>query len=76
MSAAAISFNLLMAIPPLMIFLFTLVPYMLIARREFNRELLLLVRDITPNQIRTGLAEEFIRDFTRPRGGLLLSDSC
>jgi len=68
--AAAISFNLLMAIPPLMIFLFTLVPYMPIAK-EFNRELLLLVKDITPNQNTYRLAEEFIRDFTRPRGGLL-----
>lgn len=68
--AAAISFNLLMAIPPFLIFLFTLVPY-LPGQRDFTKELLGLIRDLTPNRDTYVWVRDFMDDFTKPRGGLL-----
>ena len=68
--AAAISFNLLMAIPPFLIFLFTLVPY-LPGQQDFVRELLRLIRDLTPNRETYIWVKDFIVDFTKPRSGLL-----
>lgn len=68
--AAAISFNILMAIPPFLIFLFTLVPY-LPGQKDFTNELLRLIRDITPNRDTYVWVRDFISDFTRPRSGLL-----
>lgn len=68
--AAAIAFNILMAIPPFLIFLFTLVPY-LPGQKDFTRELLGLIRDLTPNRDTYVWVRDFIDDFTRPRGGLL-----
>ncbi len=70
MRAAAISFNLLMAIPPFLIFLFTLVPY-IPGQRHFTQELLTLIEDLTPNQETYIWVRDFIIDFTKPRGGLL-----
>ncbi len=69
--AAAISFNLLMAIPAGMIFLATLIPYMPFSTR-IKEELLLLTRDITPNQNTYIMVSEFLEDFLEtPRSGLL-----
>jgi membrane protein len=68
--ASAISFNMLMAIPPFMIFLFTLVPY-LPGQKNFTHELLRLIRDITPNRDTFIWVRDFINDFTKPRSGLL-----
>ncbi len=69
--AAAISFNLIMAIPAACIFIFTLVPYLPIAK-EFNTELLRLTKDLTPNQNTYRFVKEFLDDFfTRSRSGLL-----
>lgn len=68
--AAAISFNILMAIPPFLIFLFTLVPY-LPGQQNFVRELLSLIRDLTPNRETFIWVKDFIEDFTKPRSGLL-----
>ncbi|MCC6287010.1 MAG: YihY/virulence factor BrkB family protein [Chitinophagaceae bacterium] len=70
MRAAAISFNLLMAIPPFLIFLFTLVPYMP-GQKDFTKELLGIVKDLTPNHDTFKWVKEFIEDFTKPRSGLL-----
>lgn len=70
MRAAAISFNMLMAIPPFLIFLFTLVPY-LPGQKDFTKELLHIVRDLTPNHDTYRWVSDFITDFTRPRSGLL-----
>lgn len=70
MRAAAISFNILMAIPPFLIFLFTLVPY-LPGQENFSRELLRVVRDLTPNRDTFIWVRDFITDFTKPRSGLL-----
>lgn len=69
--AAAISFNFIMAIPAACIFLFTLVPYLPIAKM-FNSELLRLTREITPNQSTYLFIKDFLDDFFgRQRGGLL-----
>ncbi len=68
--AAAISFNLLMAIPPFLIFLFTLVPY-IPGQRHFTQELLTLIEDLTPNRETYIWVHDFIIDFTKPRSGLL-----
>ncbi len=69
--AAAISFNLLMAIPAATIFLCTLIPYMPVSK-QITKELLLLTKDITPNQNTYLLIKSFLEDFLNtPREGLL-----
>lgn len=69
--AAAISFNLLMAIPAATIFLCTLIPYMPVSK-QITRELLLLTKDITPNLNTYLLVKSFLEDFLdTPREGLL-----
>lgn len=69
--AAAISFNLIMAIPAACIFIFTLVPYLPIAK-EFNAELLRLTKDLTPNQNTYKFVKDFLDDFfSTSRSGLL-----
>jgi membrane protein len=69
--AAAISFNFIMAIPAACIFIFTLVPYIPIAK-QFNAELLKLTADISPNKNTYNFIKEFLNDFfNKPRTGLL-----
>ncbi len=69
--AAAISFNLLMAIPAATIFLCTLIPYMPFSK-QITAELLLLTRDLTPNQTTYVMVKDFLVDFLEtPRSGLL-----
>ncbi|MFY8127239.1 MAG: YihY/virulence factor BrkB family protein [Chitinophagaceae bacterium] len=69
--AAAISFNFIMAIPAGCIFMFTLVPYLPIAK-QFNVELLKLTKELTPNQSTYFFIKEFLDDFfDTQRGGLL-----
>jgi len=69
--AAAISFNLLMAIPAATIFLCTLIPYMPFSK-QLSSELLLLTKDVTPNHNTYILVKDFLEDFLEtPRSGLL-----
>ncbi len=69
--AAAISFNFVMAIPAATIFLFTLVPYLPIAK-DINRELIRFVTDLTPNQQTRLFVIDFLDDFLhKPKKGLL-----
>lgn len=69
--AAAISFNLISAIPAACIFIFTLVPYLSISK-QFNAELLKLTNDIAPNQNTYAFVKNFLDDFfNKPRNGLL-----
>ncbi|GAB4091745.1 YihY/virulence factor BrkB family protein [Flaviaesturariibacter terrae] len=69
--AAAISFNVFMAIPPTVLFLFTLVPLLPISR-QFTRELFGIIRDIVPGERNNSVIIGFLRDFLqRPRNGLL-----
>jgi membrane protein len=69
--AAAISFNFIMTIPPICIFLFSLVPLFPIAE-QFNNEVMALVKDLTPNIATRSLIQDFLNDFLgRPRNSLL-----
>lgn len=69
--AAAISFNVFMAIPPTLIFVFTLIPYLPISER-FIEELFGLIRDIIPGRENNEVIIGFLNDFlNRPRNELL-----
>lgn len=69
--AAAISFNVFMAIPPTLIFAFTLIPYLPISMRFIN-ELFALIRDIIPGEKNNTAIIGFLNDFlSRPRNELL-----
>lgn len=68
--AASIAFNLLVAIPPACIFLFTLIPYLPI--KEFMPQLYGLIRDIIPGKQNYQPIIDFLEDFiSNERGGLL-----
>jgi len=69
--AAAISFNVFMAIPPTLIFVFTLIPYLPISTK-FIHALYGLIRDVVPGTQNNKVIIDFLQDFiTRPRNGLL-----
>jgi len=69
--ARAISFSFLIAIPAAMIFICTLVPYLPVSH-QIERQLLLLTKDLTPNQNTYVLVSQFLVDFLeKPRAGLL-----
>jgi membrane protein len=69
--ARSIAFSFLMAIPAAMIFLCTLIPYLPVSKK-LTKQLLLLTKEITPNQNTNVLVSNFINDFlTKERGGLL-----
>ena len=68
--AASIAFNLLVAIPPACIFIFTLVPYLPI--KEFRPQLYDLIRDVFPVKQNYQPIIDFIDDFiSNEQGGLL-----
>src|SRR5580704_10253177 len=69
--ARSISFSFLTAIPAAAIFLCTLVPYFPISK-EITRQLLLITKEITPNQNTYVMVSDFLKDFlNKPRNGLL-----
>lgn len=69
--AAAISFNVFMAIPPVLLFVFTLIPYLPISK-QFIREIFGLIRDIIPGEKNNAVIIHFLQDFLqKPRGELL-----
>ena len=69
--ARSIAFSFLMAIPAATIFLCTLIPYLPVSKK-LTSQLLVLTKDITPNQNTYMLVSNFLSDFlTKPRGGLL-----
>ncbi len=69
--ASAISFNFAMAIPPTLIFLFTLIPFLPISQ-HFVSQLYALIRDIVPGQNNYRAIVQFLDDLqNRHRGGLL-----
>lgn len=69
--ASAISFNIVMALPPAIIFLFTLIPYMPFVK-PFTRELYRLIQDVIPGQKDNFAIVNFLKDFLEnPRNGLL-----
>lgn len=69
--AAGISFNIVMAIPPTLIFIFTLIPYLPISK-QFINQMFALIRDVVPGEKNNAAVITFLRDFlNKPRNGLL-----
>lgn len=69
--ASAIAFNFVMALPPAIIFLFTLIPHLPITS-TFQVELYSLIRDIIPGEKNNAVLISFLKDFiNNPRNGLL-----
>jgi membrane protein len=69
--ASAIAFNFVMAIPPAIIFLFTLIPFFPISK-EFEEQLYVLIRDIVPGEKDNAVLIKFLQDFiNNPRNELL-----
>ena len=69
--AAAISFNIIMAIPAASLFLFTLLPYLPVAK-NIHAEVLRVIIDITPNSETKNAVTGFLDDFfTKPKSGML-----
>jgi membrane protein len=69
--ASAIAFNLVMAIPPAMIFLFTLIPFFPIPK-EFENQLYGVIRDVIPGEKDNSVLIGFLQNFINtPRSGLL-----
>ncbi len=69
--ASAIAFNFTMTIPPAIIFLFTLMPYLPISQ-EFINEMFLLIKDVMPGERNNGPLLKFLSDIlSKPRTGLL-----
>jgi membrane protein len=69
--ASAIAFNFTMTIPPVIIFLFTLLPYLPISK-DFIGQLFQLVRDIVPGEKNNAGLIQFLKDIlNKPRTGLL-----
>lgn len=69
--AAAISFNIIMAIPAASLFLFTLLPYLPVAK-NIHAEVLRVIIDITPNSQTKNAVTGFLDDFfTKPKNGML-----
>ncbi len=69
--ASAISFNFVMAIPPAIIFLFTLIPFLPITQ-QFQEEMYGLIKDVIPGEKDNAVLINFLQDFiNKPRNGLL-----
>ncbi|MBI3137990.1 MAG: YihY/virulence factor BrkB family protein [Sphingobacteriales bacterium] len=69
--ASAIAFNFVMAIPPAIIFLFTLIPFLPITQ-DFQEEMFTLIRDVIPGEKDNAVLIKFLEDFiNNPRNGLL-----
>ncbi len=69
--ASAIAYNFFMAIPPAIIFIFTLLPFFPISQ-QFEEEIYGLIRDVIPGEKDNAVLINFLRDFiNNPRTGLL-----
>lgn len=69
--ASAIAFNFTMAIPPTIIFMFTLIPYLPISN-QFIQQLFALIRDVVPGEEDNQGVITFLSDIlNKPRTGLL-----
>lgn len=69
--SSAIAFNFTMAIPPAVIFLFTLIPYLPISK-DFINQMFSLIRDVVPGEKNNEGVIVFLSDMlNKPRTGLL-----
>lgn len=67
--ASAIAFNFILAIFPAIIFIFTLIPYIPI--HNFQKELLILIQSVLPQNAFLAIRETIQDIITQPRSGLL-----
>jgi membrane protein len=67
--AAAVSFNLFLALFPTMIFIFTLIP--LIPIKNFQTEMLLMIQSVVPESVYGAIAKTIEEIIIIPHGGLL-----
>lgn len=70
--ASAIAFNFVMTIPPTVIFLFTLLPYLPIPR-NFIDEMFVLIRDVVPGEKNNEGVIKFLSDILNNQRTALLS---
>jgi membrane protein len=69
--ASAIAYNFFMAIPPAIIFLFTLIPFLPISQK-FEDQIYGIIRDVIPGEKDNAVLIGFLKDFiNKPRNGLL-----
>ena len=69
--ASAIAYNFFMAIPPVIIFLFTLIPLLPITQ-QFQEQMFGLIRDVIPGEKDHSVLINFLKDFiNKPQTGLL-----
>jgi membrane protein len=68
--AASIAFNFLMAIPPLMIFIFTLLSY-IPGSKNLYQEILVLMRNIVPDESTYTMIQKVLDDFFKTGTGTL-----
>ena len=69
--ASSIAFNFVMAIPPAIIFIFTLIPLLPITD-QFQEQLFDLIKDVIPGEKDNSTLINFLKDFiNNPRNGLL-----
>jgi membrane protein len=67
--ASAFSFNFFLSLFPTAIFVFTLIPYIPVP--QFQDTLLLLMRDLMPDQVYQTVEATLLDIVNRPRGGLM-----
>ncbi|MEO6612195.1 MAG: YihY/virulence factor BrkB family protein [Chitinophagaceae bacterium] len=69
--ASSIAYNFFMAIPPALIFLFTLIPFLPISGK-IEEQLYSIIRDVIPGEKDNAVLIKFLKDFiNKPRNGLL-----
>ncbi len=67
--AAAIAYNFFLALVPLILFLFTLIPY--VTTTNFQGEILELLDDVIPSNIYSMVESTLVEIISRPKSGLL-----
>ncbi len=67
--AAAIAYNFFLALVPLILFLFTLIPY--VTTTNFQGELLELLDEVIPSNIYSMVKSTLVEIISRPKSGLL-----
>lgn len=67
--AAAIAYNFFLALVPLILFLFTLIPY--VTSANYQNELLELLDDVIPSNIFSMVESTLVEIISRPKSGLL-----
>lgn len=73
--ASAISFSFLMAMPPLLLFFFSLVPYLPLPEEKILSTLSSMLQILAPNEQISSSAQEVLTDFITHKKNVLLSFS-